>query len=355
MKLPSHVEILRCLSEAFGPSGHEDDVRALVSELIAPFVDDLETDAIGNLIATQKGKSDKVLMLDAHTDEVGIIVRHIDEAGFLRFSKIGGWDDRLFAAHRVTLRNAKGKFYHGVIGMAPPHVLGEEKAKSAIAAEDYFIDIGARSRREAQRRGAAVGDPGVLAYPFAQIAEGVYVGKAFDDRAGCALLIAVLEALATRKVRTPLTVKANFATSEEVGLRGARAAAFGIQPQVALALEGTIGADFPGIPPEKCICSQGAGAVLSVMDRTMIVSRRMTGFLIACAKAAKVPYQIKKPVYGGTDAGAIHQARAGVLAGIIAVPCRYLHSPNSMLSWRDFESALALSFQAVGRIHTLIA
>ncbi len=352
MNLPSNVEILRLLSDAFGPSGHEDDVREHVSQLIEPFVDDIRTDALGNLIATRKGTSDKVLMLDAHTDEVGIIVRYIDDKGFLRFAKIGGWDDRLFAGHRVTLRTAKGKFYYGVIGMPPPHIT--EGDKKAIAAEDYFIDIGAKSRREAERRGVGVGDVGTLAYPFSEIAKGVYIGKAFDDRAGCVLLIATLAALASGKVRTPLTVKANFATSEEVGLRGARVAAFGIAPDVALALEGTIGADFPGIAPEKCICSLGAGPAISVMDRTMVFPRRMTDFLVACAKAAKVPCQIKMPAIGGTDAGAIHQSRAGVLTGAIAVPCRYIHGPNSLLLWKDFESSLALTFQAVRRIHTLI-
>ncbi|MBM3324571.1 MAG: M42 family metallopeptidase [Calditrichaeota bacterium] len=355
MKLPPHKEILRLLSEAFGPSGHEDDVRALISNLIEPLVDDIQTDAMGNLIATRKGKSEKVLMLDAHTDEIGVIVRHIDDKGFLRFAKIGGWDDRLFAAHRVTLRTSKGKFYYGVVGMVPPHLLKDEKAKAPIAAEDYFIDIGASNRKEAEKRGVAVGDVGVLSYPFAEIAKGVYVGKALDDRAGCALLVAVLEALATRKARTPLTVKANFATSEELGLRGARVAAFGIRPDVGLALEGTIGADFPGVSADKCICSQGSGPVITVMDNTMMVPRRMSDFLIACAKAAKVPYQIKMPSYGGTDAGAIQQARAGILAGAIAVPCRYLHSPNTTLLWKDFEDTLTLSLQAVARIHNLVA
>lgn len=352
MNTQTLIETLRRLSEAFGPSGHEDDVREIIQELIEPFVDDMKTDALGNLIATRQGISDKVLMLDAHTDEVGIIVRHIDDRGFLRFTKIGGWDDRMFAGHRVTLRNAKGKFYFGIVGMAPPHLT--EGDKKAIAAEDYFIDIGAKSKRDAERRGVGIGDVGVLAYPFAEITKGVYVGKAFDDRAGCVMLIAALEALDTGKVRTPLTVKANFATSEEVGLRGARAAAFGIRPDVALVLEGTIGADFPGIPSEKCICSMGAGPVLSVMDRTIIIPRRMTDFLIACAKAARVPYQIKKPAIGGTDAGAIHQTRSGVLSGAIAVPCRYIHGPNSMLLWKDFENMLALTLQAVRRIHTLI-
>jgi endoglucanase len=354
MKLPSHIELLRLLSEAFGPSGHEDDVRNLITTLIGSFVDDIQTDAMGNLIATREGKSDKVLMLDAHTDEVGIIVRHIDDKGFLRFAKIGGWDDRLFAGHRVTLRNAKGKFYYGIIGMAPPHVLKDDKAKGAIAAEDYFIDIGAQSWKEAEKRGVAVGDVGVLAYPFAEIAKGIYTGKAFDDRAGCFLLVAVLEALAARKIATPLTVKVNFATSEELGLRGARVAAYGINPDVALALEGTIGADFPGIPSEKCICSLGAGPVISVMDNTVMIPRRMSDFLVACAKAAKVPYQIKMPSFGGTDAGAIQQTRAGILAGVVAVPCRYIHSPNCVLAWKDVEDTLALTLQAVNRIHTLV-
>ncbi len=351
---PSSLEILRDLSNAFGPSGHEDDVRAYISALIRPLVDDLWEDAPGNLIAVRKGTGKKRLMLDAHTDEVGIMVRYIDENGFLKFAKIGGWDDRIFPSHRVKLRKRDGSFYYGTIGMAPPHVLSDEQKKKPIPADDYFIDVGALSADDAEARGIHVGDVGVLDYPFFEFAPDHFMGKAFDDRAGCAILIRVLKALADGKVKTPLAVFASFSTSEELGLRGARVSAFGIDPHVALAFEGTIGADFPGVPADRRPCSQRKGPVLSVIDSSMIVPRRMSEFLFDCAARAKVPYQIKMPIFGGTDAGAIHQTRAGVLSGVISVPCRYIHSPNSTLYWPDFECTEKLACEAVRRIHRLI-
>ncbi|MBU0508082.1 M42 family metallopeptidase [bacterium] len=351
---PSTKELLVQLCQAFGPSGHEDDVRSLITGLIRPFVDDLDTDASGNLIAVRKGRSGKKLMLDAHTDEVGIMVRYMDENGFLRFAKLGGWDDRVFAGHRVKLRTRGGSFYHGIIGMQPPHVLTEEQRSKTIKAEDYFIDVGALSAEDAQERGIAVGDVGVLDYPVLEFAPDHWVGKAFDDRVGCLLVIQVLRALAEGRIKTPLTVYASFSTSEELGLRGARVAAYGINPDVALALEGTIGADFPGVPAERKPCSLRKGPVISVIDSTFLVPRKMTDFLFDCAKRAKVEYQVKMPIYGGTDAGAIHQTRAGVLTGVIAVASRYIHSPNSTLYWPDYERTEKLVMEAVKRIHTLV-
>ncbi|MCX6600143.1 MAG: M20/M25/M40 family metallo-hydrolase [bacterium] len=351
---PSGLTIVRDLCNAFGPSGYEDDVRAYISGLIAPLVNDLRVDSTGNLIAMRKGRSSKKLMLDAHTDEVGIMVRYIDEHGFLRFAKIGGWDDRVFAGHRVKLRSQNDRFYHGVIGMAPPHVLTDEQKGKAVKAEDYFIDIGAASAEEAAERGAAVGDAGVLDYPFAEMSAQHYVGKALDDRVGCALLILLLKAMAEGKLRTPLTVYANFATSEELGLRGARVAAFGIDPDVAIAVEGTIGSDFPGVAADRCPCSQRKGPVISIADNTIMVPRRMADFMIECAEQAKVAYQIKMPTYGGTDAGAIHLSRAGVLTGVVAVPCRYIHAPNGTLFRPDFEDTLKLLGQVMKRVHTLL-
>jgi tetrahedral aminopeptidase len=351
---PTVLEIVWNLCDAFGPSGFEEDVREYISDLIRPLVDDLRTDSSGNLIAHRKGQSKKKLMLDAHTDEVGLMVRYIDENGFLKFAKIGGWDDRVFAGHRVKLRSRNGLFYHGVIGMAPPHVLSEEQRGKAIKAEDYFIDIGATSAEDAASRGAEVGDAGVLDYPFFEFAPDHYVAKAFDDRLGCALIIRTLKALADGDVKTPLDVWANFATSEELGMRGARVAAFGIDPDVALALEGTIGSDFPGVTADKRPCSQRLGPVISIVDSSIMVPRKMSDFLMDCAKKAKVDYQVKMPIYGGTDAGAIHQTRAGVLSGVIAVPCRYIHAPNGTLYWPDYENSEKLVFEAVRRIHKLV-
>jgi putative aminopeptidase FrvX len=352
---PSAQTLVRDLSNAFGPSGYEDDVREYISHLIAPLVDDLHVDATGNLIAMRKGRSAKRLMLDAHTDEVGIMVRYIDDKGFLRFAKIGGWDDRVFAGHRVKLRSQNGRFYHGVIGMAPPHVLTDEQKNKTVKAEDYFVDIGASSPEEAAESGAAVGDVGVLDYPFAKMGADHFIGKAFDDRLGCALLILILKAMKEGKLRTPLTVYANFATSEELGMRGARTAAFGIDPDVAIAVEGTIGGDFPGVPPDRCPSSQRKGPVISVVDNTIMVPRRMADFMIECAERAQVAHQIKMPSYGGTDAGAIHLSRAGVLSGALAVPCRYIHAPNGTFFWPDFEATLTLLTEVVKRVHTLLS
>jgi tetrahedral aminopeptidase len=351
---PKPLEILRDLSNAFGPSGHEEDVRAYIADLIKPFVDEVRVDALGNLIALRKGKSLKKLMLDAHYDEVGIMVRHIDDNGFLRFAKIGGWDDRIFAGHRVKLRTRNGAFYHGVIGMSPPHVLTEEQRSKAIKAEDYFLDVGALSAEDAAERGISVGDVGVLDYPFMEIAPDHFVGKAFDDRAGCLLLIQALKALSDGTVKTPLTVYANFATSEELGLRGAHVAAFGIDPDVAIALEGTIGSDFPGVAAEKRPCILRKGPVITLIDNTIMVPRKMSQFLMDCAARKKIEYQFKMPAYGGTDAGAIHQTRSGVLAGVLAVACRYIHSPNGIIYWPDIENSEKLLLEAVRKIHTLV-
>jgi len=352
--LPEPKEILRSLSEAFGPPGHEDDVRNFIKPLIEPFVDEMHEDALGNLIACRKGSGKGRLMLDAHTDEVGMIVRYINSDGFLKFATLGGWDNRLFAGHRVKFKSRDGSFYHGVIGMAPPHVLDPDQRDKTIKAEDYFVDVGVASQEEAEERGIAVGDPGVLEYPVMEMAPDVLLGKAFDDRVGCLTLISLLKALASGEIKTPMSVYANFATSEELGLRGAGPAAFGIDPDVAIALEGTIGADFPGVPEDKRPCAQRKGAVITVIDKSIAVPRRLTDFLIGCAKDADVAYQIKMPTYGGTNAGAIHQARAGILAGSVAVPCRYIHSSNSTLYWPDFEATLKMMKLAVSRIHTLV-
>lgn len=351
---PHPVEILKSLSEAFGPSGHEDDVRAYIKKLITSLVDSVREDAVGNLIAVRAGKTTRRLMLDAHMDEVGVMSRYIDDNGFLRFAKLGGWDDRLFPGHRVKLRSRGGSYYSGVIGMAPPHVLSDEMRKKVLGSDELFIDIGAVSAEDAMARGAAVGDPGVLEYPFEEFAPGHYLGKAFDDRAGCTLLICLLKDIADGRVNTPLEIHANFATSEELGLRGAHVAAYAIEPEIAIAFEGTIGSDFPGVPADRRVCSQRKGPVISVIDSSVVVRRKMSDLMFNTAKELGIPHQVKMPIFGGTDAGAISQSRGGVLAGVISVPCRYIHSPNSTLYWPDFEASLALASEVVKRVHTLL-
>ena len=334
------IDLLRELSDAFGVSGFEQDVRKVIEKHIAPYVDEMSVDALGNLHAIRRGQDARVLMLDAHTDEVGFMVKWIDERGYLRFAPIGGWDERIVPGHRVVIQTRSGEMRHGVIGSAPPHILDPEARKRPIPIEKMFIDIGATSRHEAADMGVRIGDPLTIHYPFTELHDGYVTGKAFDDRAGCAVLLETARRLAD--VELPMTTVFAFVFGEEVGLRGARTAAYTIQPDLALAVEGTIGADMPGVPEESQPVRLGQGPAISVADRSIIVSRKLIEALENVAEAEAIPYQYKLPTYGGTDAGAIHLSRGGVLAGTVSVPCRFIHSPTSCLRLNDFENTVRL-------------
>jgi len=331
------IDLLRKLSNAFGVSGFEDEVREMIQSLVAPHVDEVKIDALGNILAIRKSANPdaKTLMLDAHTDEIGFIVKWIEKDGFLRFAPLGGWDPRIVPGHRVVIQTRSGKMQTGVIGTAPPHILSADERKSLIPIEKMFIDIGASSVEEAKEMGVHIGDPLTIHYPFQEIKDGYVTGKAFDDRAGCAVLIETAERTAGQDLGVNIVFA--FVFGEEVGLRGARTAAFQIEPDLAIAVEGTIGADMPGVPENSQPVRLGQGPALSIADRSIVVSRKVLHAMEAIADSAGIPYQYKLPTYGGTDAGAIHLTRGGVLAGIVSVPCRYIHSPISTLRIEDFE------------------
>ena len=333
-------QLLQELSDAFGVAGFEDEVRAQIQKHISPFVEEVRTDALGNLLAVRKGKEDLTLLLDAHMDEIGFIVKWIDDKGYLRFAPLGGWDPRILPSHRVEIQTRSGEKRLGVIGSTPPHILKEEARKQAIVLEDLFIDVGASSRQEAVKMGLQIGDPLTIHYPFTELSPGYLTGKAFDDRAGCTVLIETARRLAETDLELNLVFA--FVIGEEVGLRGARTAAYQVDPDFALALEGTVGADMPGVPEESQPVRIGHGPAITVADRSIIVSRKMVQALERAAEEEKIAYQYKLPTYGGTDAGAIHLSRAGVLAGVVSVPCRFIHSPNSTLCADDFENTIRL-------------
>lgn len=334
------MELLRELSDAFGVSGFEDEVREVLRTRIAPFVDDVSVDALGNLIAVRRGKDERVAMLDAHMDEIGFLVKWIDDKGYVRFAPIGGWDDRIVPGHRVTLVTRNGERRFGVIGCAPPHILSDEERHKPIPMEKMFVDFGATSRPEAADLGIQIGDPFTIHYPFGPLFEGYVTGKALDDRAGCAVLVETARRLADRK--PAMTLAFAFVFGEEVGLRGAKTAAYHIDPSIALAVEGTIGADMPGVPDESQPTRLGRGPAISVADRSIIVSPKIVRALERIADAESIPYQYKLPTYGGTDAGSIHLSRGGVLTGVVSVPCRFIHSPVSTLRLNDFENTIRL-------------
>ena len=347
------VKLLESLSNAFGVAGFEDEVRAVIQKLIEPHVDEIHTDVLGNLIATRKGASPFKLMLDAHMDEIGLIINYIDESGFLRFVAIGGWDARILPAHAVTIFTRDGKKVNGVIGASPPHILKPEDREKVLKIEDLFIDVGASSAEEAEALGIRIGDPATIFYPFGLLNEKCVIGKALDDRAGCAVIIKVLEELKNEKL--PLTLVCSFAVSEEIGLRGARTAAYQIKPDLALALEGTVGADTPGVQPQRQPTQLSKGPAITIADNTIIVNRRLVKALEELAQRNNIPYQIKLPIFGGTDAGAIHTTRGGILAGVISVPCRYIHSPLQVMRLDDFENAVKLTKEFVRNCRGLLA
>jgi len=344
------VEKLARLSDAFGVAGFEDEVREVIREMVAPYVDGWEVDPLGNLICW-RGQGEPV-MLDAHMDEVGFMVRWIEKDGFLRLSALGSWDERILLGHRVVIRTRDGQKRLGVIGTTPPHILSEGERQKVVALEDLFVDVGARSREEALEMGFHLGDPATIHYPFAKICNGYVTGKAFDDRAGC--LVAIEALRLTAEERLPYKLFVNFAVCEEGGLRGARAAAYRIGPKLALALEGTIGADIPGVPEAKQPVRIGQGPAITLADRSITVNPRFVQFLERVAEEEKIPYQYKLPSYGSTDAGPIHLERGGTLAGVVSVPCRYIHSPVSTLLLSDLEATIKLVVGFLKRAYELL-
>lgn len=334
--------LLASLSNAFGVSGFEDDVRRMIEALVAPWADDVRTDVLGNLLVTRRGRTaGRTVMLDAHMDEIGFVVTHVEDGGFLRFTTIGGWDARLLLAHAVTIRTRDGALVRGVVGSLPPHILSAEERERPVPLDAMYLDIGAASAEDVVRRGVRIGDPATIAYPCEHLPEGLIMGKALDDRAGCAVLVKTLEALAGGG---PLdgTLVCAFTIGEETGLRGARTAAFQIEPDVALAIEGTVAADVPGVSGPKRVTSLGRGPAITIADRSMIVRPQLVRALERIAEAQGIPYQHKRPAYGSTDAGVIHTSRGGVLTGAVSIPCRYIHSPLSLLRLSDFEAAVRL-------------
>ena len=337
---------LEALSNAFGPSGCEGKVRRVVIDAIADKVDELQVDHLGNVIARQKGAQypDFKVMVSAHMDEVGFMITHIDDGGLLHFTKVGGIDDRVLPAKVVRIGRSE---IRGVISVKPVHLTDQAERNKVISYENMTIDIGVSSKAEAERlvdRGdyavfdVAYEDLGVPSMPMAK-------GKAFDDRAGCAVLVELIE-----HGPYPFDFWPVFTTMEEVGLRGAQVAAYRVMPDAALALEGTICDDGPREEDTSPTTAVGKGPAISPMDRSVIADRRLVRLLVETAEAEGIPYQFKQPGMGGTDAGAIHLAKTGVPSVPVSVPSRYIHSPVCMLSKDDLNNTVRLMTATLQRM-----
>ncbi len=326
--------LLKRLAEASGVSGNENEVRELILSEIKRHVDSSHIDAMGNLIVTKRGRKNRPrVMLAAHMDEVGLMVVNIEKTGMLKFRAVGGIDERVLLSKQVVIGKDKTR---GVIGSKPIHLIWskEEERKRVPKIDELFIDIGANSLEDAQKA-VKIGDYAAFATKFANLGP-TFKGKAFDDRAGCALLVELI------KKPLPVTIHAAFTVQEEVGLRGARIAAYKIEPDIAIVLEGTAAGDFPEKRDLSKAAEIGKGPVITIMDRTVICDRGLVDLAVATAGKYRIPYQLKRPGVGGTDAGRIHITKAGCKTLVFSVPCRYVHSPVSIVSRSDFVNCARL-------------
>ncbi|GAB4542405.1 MAG: M42 family metallopeptidase [Anaerolineales bacterium] len=320
--------LLKTLTEAFGPSGHEDAVRDVVLKEIKPLADEIRTDALGNLIARKKpapgAKAPKRVMLAAHMDEIGVIASHVDKNGFVRFTNIGG----VFG--RYTL-SARVRFINGVKG-----VIGYDKLEGfhdAPPISKMYIDVGATSPADCPVK---VGDIAVFEQAFTELGNNRIAAKSLDDRAGVAALIETLRALKS----TPNDVYFVFTTQEEVGSRGAGAAAYGIAPDLAIAVDVTPTGDTPA--SSKMTMELGKGPCVKIRDVGMLADPRIVNWMSKTAEKAKIPYQREVLLIGSTDAQAIQTVRAGIPSGAVSIPVRYVHSASEIVDLSDMTHVVKL-------------
>jgi endoglucanase len=339
-------ENLEKLSNACGIAGREEEVRSLMKKFLKPYVDEVKEDKLGNIIGIKKGKKNAPkVMLAAHMDEIGLLIKTISKEGFIQFAKIGGIDDRILLAQNVIVYTEKGPL-HGIIGSKPPHIQKEDERKRVLAYDELFIDIGAENQEEAKKMGVKIGDPIGFDVKFFKIGKNIVVGKAFDDRVGC---VAMIEAVKRLK-NAECTVYAVGTVQEEVGLRGATTAAFGIYPDIGIALDVTIAGDTPGVKESEAPVKMNKGPSLTVADYGLITHPKVLRLLVDAAEESKIPYQLETGLAGSTDAARISLTREGVPCGVISIPTRYIHSPSSLLSLDDVENAVKLTVAAIQKI-----
>jgi endoglucanase len=340
------AEILEKLSNACGIAGREEEVRSLMNKLLKPHVDEVKEDKLGNVIGIKRGKKNAPkVMLAAHMDEIGLLVKTISKEGFIQFAKIGGIDDRILLAQNVIVYTEKGPL-HGIIGSKPPHIQKEEERKRVLTYDELFIDVGAENQEEAKKMGVRIGDPIGFDVKFSKIGKDVVIGKAFDDRVGCAAMIEAMKHLKN----TECTIYAVGTVQEEVGLRGATTAAFGICPDIGIALDVTVAGDMPGVKEAEAPIKMRKGPSLTVADFGLITHPKVLRLLVDAAEENKIPYQLETGLPGSTDAARISLTREGVPCGVISIPTRYIHSPSSLLSLKDVENAVKLTVAAIQKI-----
>lgn len=320
-------QLLKTLTETFGPSGHEGEVRKIILKEVKPLADEIRVDALGSLIVRKKpakgSKNPRRIMLAAHMDEIGIIASHIDKKGFVRFTNVGGTFGRYTLGARIRFMNG----VTGVIGYDLP-----EHVENVPPINKMYIDVGATKKEDCPVK---VGDFAAFERSYMEMGDRL-VAKSMDDRTGVAVLIETLRSIKS----TPNDLYFVFTTQEEVGVRGAGAAAYGIDPEIGLAVDVTATGDTPA--SMKVMTELGKGPCVKFRDPGMLSDPRVVDWMISTAEKAKIPYQREVLLIGSTDAREIQISRAGVMAGALSIPCRYVHSASEMVDYKDLKNSVKL-------------
>lgn len=342
------LALMRELTEAPAVPGQEERVREVMARHLTG-VAELGRDALGSFIARKSGGGERPrVMVTAHMDEVGFLVTHIMDDGYLRFQTLGGWWEQVMLAQRVLVLGRGGE-YVGVIGSKPPHVLSPEERKKMVEKKEMFIDVGASSKEEVERLGIRPGDPVVPICPLTPMTNDRFLlAKAWDNRAGCAVVVETLRRLAQKN--HPNTVYGVATVQEEVGLRGATTATNAVAPDVGFAVDVGVAGDTPGMKPEDAAIKLGKGPGVVLYDASMVPHTRLRDLMIETAVSEGIPYQYEWMPGGGTDAGRIHIFGEGVPTLSVSIPARYIHSHASVIHRDDFENTVRLMLAMIQRL-----
>ena len=330
--------LLRELSEAAGPSGFEEPVRAVVVREMKPLADRLTFDGLGSVVA-QQGAGGPRIMLDAHMDELGGMVRRVTPSGFLSMQMLGGWLDQALPDQRWVILGAKGPV-RAVTGIRDIHVVPQEERGKVFSRDSLYLDVGAHDAAEVAALGLSPGDPVVPDSPFEALAGGRYLGKAWDDRVGCAVVIEAMRRL--KASGHPNQISFVVTTQEEVGLRGAESAAAVVRPDAAVAIEGGITGDSPGRNPEETQAALGAGPGVFLYDSSALPNRKLVALVKTVAASRNIPLQLDLVQGYGDDSAEIQRSNGGVPTVNLVVPARYTHAHNGVIDRHDFDAMVEL-------------
>lgn len=338
-------DLLKKLVSSPSISGFEKNIRDLMARELKPYVDDIKIDKVGNLIC-RKGSGSPKIMLAAHMDEVGLMVKYIDNEGFIRFEPIGGWDPKVLLSQKFKIHGSKGPVI-GVVGSKPIHLQEKEDVNKPVKLSEMFIDIGAKNSKEVEKMGVRIGDFITIDREFDKLGDSRIVGHGFDDRIGCLVLLEVIKNLKKFKG----TVYAVGTVKEEIGLIGIRGSAFSINPDIIISLDVTTCGDTPEIKPYEAPAAMGKGPVLVIKDAISIIQGELKNWVEETAKNNKMKIQFDILSGGATDASVTPMIREGIPSIAILTPSRYLHTPTEVADMNDVKGSISLVTELVKTAH----